>query len=57
LSELGRLVPIEGNPGYAEIRFTADRVILGMPRKSVTNLFNEVELLRRPIKEQYDSVF
>jgi len=57
LSELGRLVPIEGNPGYAEIRLTADRVILGMPRKSVTNLFNEVELLRRPIKEQYDSVF
>lgn len=54
---LGVLKPIEGSPGYAEIRFSADRIILGMPRKSVTNLINEIDLLRQPISEQYISIY
>jgi hypothetical protein len=54
---LGKRYPLPDNPGYAEIRFTADRVILGMPRKSVTILANEIELMRRPIKDYYLQVY
>jgi hypothetical protein len=45
---LGVITEIPGTD-YGEIRFTADRIILGMPKKSVSNLAYEIEILRKPI--------
>lgn len=52
---------------YEEVRYGTNRIIFGMPKKSVELLINEVEMLRKPIdtyqnnyeseKQRYYSLF
>lgn len=54
---MGERIPIPGNDDYEEVRFGANRIILGMPKKSITNLAHEIDLLRVPIEENYQEIY
>lgn len=42
-------VPLPDKPGYSSVQFMTNRLILGMPKKSIQILYNEVDLLQEPI--------
>ena len=40
---------------FEEIRYKTNRIILAMPRKSVENLYNDIELFKTELGESYSS--
>ena len=43
---LASAVPLPDKPGFSSIQFMANKVVLGMPKKSIQILYNEVDLLQ-----------
>ena len=48
-NKIGVSVPLPDKKGYSSIQFIADRIILGMPKRSIQLLFNEIDILQQPI--------
>ena len=44
--ELGVAVSLPQKPGFSSIQFMADKVILGLPKKSIQALYNEIDMLQ-----------
>jgi len=55
--EYGKLLKIEGNDNEARVLYTADRIICGMPKKSITLLYNEIDLLQTEFTANYLSIY
>jgi len=44
--ELSVPIPLPDKPGYSSIQFMAERLILGMPKKAIQILYNQIDLLQ-----------
>lgn len=55
--EYGKLLKIAGNENEARVLYTADRIICGMPKKSITLLYNEIDLLQTEFTANYLSIY
>ena len=44
--DIGVPVALPDRPGYSSIQFMAERLILGMPKKAIQILYNQIDLLQ-----------